>query len=155
MFLHDAQGWSQAAAGRGLAAALGLSAIGRLVAGRWSDRRRNRVAPLRVLALSGAAAAGVAGALAGGSGDVVVPVLLVALVLLWSWNGVAFAAAGELSGPAQAGAALGLLMTVLFAVGAVAPPLFGAIVEAGSWPAGLVSVTIAALGAWRVLAPLS
>ena len=155
VFLHDAQGWSQAAAGGGLAAALGLSAIGRLVAGRWSDRRGNRVAPLRVLALSGAAAAGVAGALAGSSGAVVVPVLLVALVLLWSWNGVAFAAAGELSGPAQAGAALGLLMTVLFAVGAVSPPLFGAIVEAGSWPAGLASVTIAALCAWRVLAPLS
>jgi len=155
VFLHDAQGWSQAAAGGGLAAALGLSAIGRLAAGRWSDRRRNRVAPLRGLALWGAAAAGVAGALAGSSGAVVVPVLLVALVLLWSWNGVAFAAAVELSGPAQAGAALGLLMTVLFAIGAVAPPLFGAIVEAGSWPAGLASVTIAALGAWRVLAPLS
>jgi hypothetical protein len=84
-----------------------------------------------------------------------VPVLLVALVLLWSWNGVAFAAAGELSGPQQAGAALGLLMTVLFSVGAVAPPLFGAIVEVGSWPAGLAAVAIAALGGWRVLEPLS
>jgi MFS family permease len=154
VFLHDAHGWSEAAAGGGLAAALGLSAIGRLVAGRWSDRRRDRVEPLRRLALSGAAAAAIAGALAGGSSGVVVPVLLLALVLLWSWNGVAFAAAGELSGPAQAGAALGLLTTVLFTVGAVAPPLFGAIVEAGSWPAALASVTIAALGAWRVLAPL-
>jgi sugar phosphate permease len=155
VFLHDAQGWSEAAAGGGLAAALGLSALGRLAAGRWSDRRRNRVAPLRLLALWGAAAAAIAGALADGPGAVVVPVLLLALVLLWSWNGVAFAAAGELSGPAQAGAALGLLMTVLFTVGAVAPAVFGAIVEAGSWPAALASVTIAALGAWRLLAPLS
>jgi hypothetical protein len=46
-------------------------------------------------------------------------------------------------------------MTVLFSVGAVAPPLFGAIVEAGSWPVGLAAVAAAALGGWRVLEPLS
>jgi len=54
----------------------------------------------------------------------------------------------------RAGAALGLLMTVLFATGAVGPPVFGAIVEAGSWPAGLGAVALAALAARRVLAPL-
>jgi MFS family permease len=155
VFLHDVHGWSEAAAGGALALALGLSAAGRLAAGRWSDRRRHRVAPLRSLALAGAAAAGLAAALADGPTVLVVPVLLVALVLLWSWNGVAFAAAGELSAPAQAGAALGLLMTVLFGVGAIAPPLFGAIVEAASWPAGLAAVAVAALGSWRVLAPLA
>jgi MFS family permease len=155
VFLHDVQGWSEGAAGGALALALVLSAAGRLAAGRWSDHRRHRVAPLRSLALAGAAAAALAAALANGPAALVVPVLLVALVLLWSWNGVAFAAAGELSAPAQAGAALGLLMTVLFSVGAIAPPLFGAIVEAGSWPAGLAAVAVAALGGWRVLEPLS
>jgi MFS family permease len=154
VFLHDRLGWSQAAAGAGLALALALSAAGRLAAGRWSDRRRHRVAPLRTIAIAGAGAAGAAALLALGPATVAVPVLLVALVTLWSWNGLAFAAAGELSGAAQAGAALGLMMTVLFTVGAVAPAIFGAAVEIGSWPAGLAAVALSALGAWRVLAPL-
>ncbi|MEA2267668.1 MAG: hypothetical protein QOC64_278 [Solirubrobacteraceae bacterium] len=154
VFLHDRLGWSQAAAGGGLAIALGLSAVGRLAAGRWSDRRRRRVMPLRALALAGAATAALAAPLAGAPAVLIVPLFLVALVLLWSWNGVAFAAAGELSAAGRTGAALGLLMTILFAVGAVAPAVFGAIVEAGSWPAGLAAVAVAALGAWRVLAPL-
>ena len=155
VFLHDRLGWSQAAAGAGLALALALSAAGRLAAGRWSDRRRHRVAPLRTIAIAGAGAAGAAALLALGPAAVAVPVLLVALVTLWSWNGLAFAAAGELSGAAQAGAALGLMMTVLFTVGAVAPAIFGAAVEIGSWPAGLAAVALSALGAWRVLAPLA
>jgi MFS family permease len=155
VFLHDVQGWSQAAAGGGLALALGLSAAGRLAAGRWSDRRRHRVVPLRALAIAGAAAAGAAALLADAPGALVVPVLLAALVVLWSWNGVAFAAAGELAAPGQAGAALGILMTVLFGVGALAPPLFGAVVEAGSWAAGLGVVALSALGGFVVLAPLA
>jgi MFS family permease len=155
VFLHDRLHWSQAAAGAALAAALGLSAAGRLAAGRWSDRRGHRVVPLRALALAGAGAAVLAAALTRAPAVVVVPVFLVALVLLWSWNGVAFAAAGELSAAGRAGAALGLLMTVLFATGAVAPAIFGALVELGSWPVGLGAVAAAALGAWRVLAPLA
>jgi MFS family permease len=155
VFLHDRLGWSQGAAGAGLALALALSAGGRLAAGRLSDRRRHRVAPLRTIAIAGSGAAGAAALLALGPAAVAVPVLLVALVTLWSWNGLAFAAAGELSGAAQAGAALGLMMTVLFTVGAVAPAIFGAIVEIGSWPAGLAAVAVSALGAWRVLAPLA
>jgi MFS family permease len=155
VFLHDRLGWSQGAAGAGLAVALGLSAAGRLAAGRWSDRRRHRVAPLRTIAVAGAGSAGAAAVLALGPAAVALPVMLVALVTLWSWNGLAFAAAGELSGPAQAGAALGLLMTVLFTVGAVAPTIFGAIVEIGSWPAGLAAVAVSALGAWGLLAPLA
>ncbi|MEA2248325.1 MAG: hypothetical protein QOH46_2854 [Solirubrobacteraceae bacterium] len=154
VFLHDRLGWSQGAAGAGLALALGLSAAGRLAAGRWSDRRRHRVAPLRTIAVAGAGAAGAAAVLALGPAAVAVPVLLIALVTLWSWNGLAFAAAGELSGAARAGAALGLMMTVLFTAGAAAPTIFGAIVEVGSWPAGLAAVAVSALGAWRVLAPL-
>jgi sugar phosphate permease len=154
VFLHDRLGWSQGAAGAGLAVGLGLSAAGRLAAGRWSDRRRHRVAPLRSIAMAGAATAGAAALLTLGPAAVAAPVLLVTLVLVWSWNGLAFAAAGEISGPAQAGAALGLLTTVLFGVGAIAPTVFGAIVEAGSWPAGMAAVVVATLAAWRVLAPL-
>ena len=154
VFLHDVLDWSQTAAGGALALALGLSAAGRLAAGRWSDRRRHRVAPLRGLALAGFVATGLAAVLAGAPAALVAPVLLAALVTLWSWNGVAFAAAGELYGPAQAGAALGVLMTVLFAVGAVSPTIFGAIVEVGSWRAGLAAVALAALGGRYVLKPL-
>jgi hypothetical protein len=116
---------------------------------------RRRVAPLRSLALAGAVAAALAAALAAGPEALAAPAFLVALVVLWSWNGVAFAAAGELATPGRAGAALGLLMTVLFGTGAIAPPLFGAIVEAGSWPAGLAAVAVAALAGRRVLAPLA
>jgi hypothetical protein len=76
-------------------------------------------------------------------------------VILWSWNGVAFAAAGELAAPAQAGAALGILMTVLFATGAIAPTVFGTVVDAGSWAAGLGVVAVSALGGFVVLAPLA
>ncbi len=155
VFLTEELRWSQTAAGGAFALALALSAVGRPWAGRWSDRRGHRVDPLRTIALAGAVAGGLSAALVGAAGWLVVPVLLFALVMLWSWNGLLFAAAGEFSGPAQAGAALGLLGTVFFAAGAAGPPLLGAVIDAGSWRAGLAAAALTALAGWHVLAPLA
>jgi sugar phosphate permease len=150
----EALGWSAAGVGTVLSVALGLSAVGRIGVGHWSDRLGRRVAPLRALALAGGLAAAAAAALASGAGALAALVLLGAVAVLWSWNGLAFAVAGELSGPARAGAALGLLITVLFTVGAAAPTVVGVAVDHGSWPAGFALVALAAAGGWWILGPL-
>ncbi len=155
VFLTEELGWSQVAAGAAFALALAVSAVGRPWAGRWSDRRGQRVDPLRTIALAGGLAGAMGAALAGGGGSLVVPVLLFSLVMLWSWNGLLFAAAGEFSGPAQTGAALGLLGTVFFAAGAAGPPVLGAVIDLGSWRAGFAAAALTALAGWWVLAPLS
>ena len=150
----ESLGWTAAGAGAVLSLVYGLSAVGRIGVGRWSDRGGGRVGPLRALAMAGGVGAAAAAALALGAGLAAALALLAALVALWSWNGLAFAVAGELSGPARAGAALGLLITVIFSVGAAAPSVAGVAVERGSWSAGFALVGLAALGGWWILRPL-
>ncbi len=133
LFLHQARGVSARSAAVVLALMQLLGGVARIAAGRWSDRSGRRVRPLRVLALALAVAMGVAAALVEAPLAVVVPALVAAGVLGFSWNGLSFTAAAERAGRGRTGAALGFQQTALAITSAAAPPAFAAVVEAGSW----------------------
>ena len=98
-------------------------------AGRWSDRTRTRIAPLRAVGLALATATVVAAALVDAPLAVLIPALIVDGVLGFSWNGLSFTAAAERAGAARSGAALGFQQTTLAVVGAIVPPAFAALVD--------------------------
>jgi predicted MFS family arabinose efflux permease len=134
LFLHDERDVAATTAAGFLALLQVGGALGRLAAGRWSDRSGRRM-PL-ILAIAGASAVCLAlsALLADGVPVwVTVTVLLVAGVLSMSWNGLSLNVSAEMTGRAQAGVALGLLTTVVAVAGALMPPLFGVLVEAVGW----------------------
>ncbi len=113
LFLHLHRGLSTHAAAAVLAVTNLLGIGARIGAGRWSDRMRARVAPLRLVGLALAVSMVVTAALVDAPLAVLVPALIVATVLGLSWNGLAFTAAAERAGAVRAGAALGFQQTTL------------------------------------------
>jgi sugar phosphate permease len=133
LFLHGQRGLSTAEAAGVFAVIQALGAVARIVTGRWSDRLRARIAPLRRLALGLTVSLAAAAALLSAQLPILLPVFVVAGALSLSWNGLSFTAAAELAGRRRAGAALGFQQTALAITSAIAPPAFAAVVEAGSW----------------------
>jgi MFS family permease len=129
-------------------------AAARIVAGRWSDRRQERVAPVRWLGLASSALLLMAALISTAPTAVLLPVLLAAGVLAMSWNGLSFTAAAEMSGRDRAGTSIGVQNTVLSAAGVLAPIGFAAVVTATSWPAAWVLLTLSQLAGVLVLGPL-
>jgi sugar phosphate permease len=154
LFLHDARDLTAAAAAAALAAVQLVGAAMRIVAGRRSDREGLRIAPMRRMAARNAALLAVLAAVAAGPSAVLYPVLGFAAVATMTWNGLAFTAAAEISGLARAGTAMSLQNTIISIGGALAPPVFGLLVEATSWTAAFGVLAVAPLAAFLVLAPL-
>jgi MFS family permease len=92
--------------------------------------------------------------LATGPGALLYPLLILAAVATMTWNGLAFTAAAEISGRARAGTAMSLQNTIISVGGALAPPVFGVLVEATSWTTSFAVLALAPLAAFLVLAPL-
>jgi sugar phosphate permease len=136
LFLHDQRGLSTGAAAAVLAAAQAVAIGLRIGAGRWSDRARARVGPLRLLGFAIAGAVALSAALLSAPLVMLLPSLVVSAALAMSWNGLAFTAAAELAGRARSGTALGFQQTSLSIAGAVAPIAFAAVVDAASWRTG-------------------
>jgi MFS family permease len=154
LFLHDRRGLGPGTAA-GVLAAIQLCGIAaRIGAGRWSDVAGNRIAPLRSIAFASAVLTFVTALLVGAPLWLLVPALVVTGVLAMSGNGLAFAAATEIAGRARSGAAIGLQQTVLNAVGAAYPPLFGVLVAATSWRWGFASIAVLPLAGRHVLRAL-
>jgi sugar phosphate permease len=154
LYLFSERGWSATEA----AVALGVvqlgGAVARVAAGRWSDKRDERIEPFRRLA-GGAGALLLAGAaLAGAPGALLVPVLMAGGVLAMSWNGLSFTAAAEISGGAQAGRAMGLQNTLMRFAGAAVPVGMGVLAAHGSWQAAFVVMGLAPLAGRALLGPL-
>jgi len=133
LFLHGERGLSTAEAAGVFALIQALGAVARIVTGRWSDRLKARIAPLRRLALGLSVSLATAAALLTAPLPILIPVFVAAGALSLSWNGLSFTAAAELAGRRRAGAALGFQQTALAITSAAAPPAFAAVVEAGSW----------------------
>ncbi|MEA2269537.1 MAG: hypothetical protein QOD55_2144 [Solirubrobacteraceae bacterium] len=154
LFLHDARGLSAAAAAAWLAAVQLIGAGARIVAGRRSDREGLRIAPMRRIAARNFVLLGLVAALATAPALLLYPVLLVAAVTTMTWNGLAFTAAAEISGRAQAGTAMSFQNTIIAVGGALAPSAFGAVVDATSWTGAFALLAVAPLVAFWVLRPL-
>ncbi|HET6658096.1 MAG TPA: MFS transporter [Gaiellaceae bacterium] len=133
LFLHAERGLSTAEAAAVFAVIQALGAAARILTGRWSDRLKARIAPLRKLALGLTVTLAAAAALLSAPLALLLPVFVAAGALSLSWNGLSFTAAAELAGRRRAGAALGFQQTALAITSAAAPPAFAAVVEAGSW----------------------
>ncbi len=154
LFLHDHRGLSPGAAGAVLAVMQALAIAGRITAGRWSDVRASRLAPLRAIALVVGGLVIVTTVLLDAPLPVLIPVLVVTGALAMSWNSLSFAAALELAGRGRSGSAIGLQQTILNLPSTTYPGLFGALVAATSWHVGFAVVALFPLVGWRVLRAL-
>jgi sugar phosphate permease len=154
LFLHDHRGLSPGAAGAVLAVMQALAIAGRISAGRWSDVRASRLAPLRAIALVVGGLIVVTTLLLDAPLPVLIPVLVVTGALAMSWNSLSFAAALELAGRGRSGSAIGLQQTILNLPSTTYPGLFGALVAATSWHVGFAVVALFPLVGWRVLRAL-
>jgi sugar phosphate permease len=151
LFLHDSRGVSTTAGAAALAVTQALGGVARIAAGRWSDRRRERVAPLLRLGLLLALTAATAALLVGASLWLLLPALVAAGTFSLSWNGLSFTAAAEIAGRHRAGAAIGLQQSFL-AVGSIVTPIaFAAIVHASSWRTAFVLAALSPLVGYRLL----
>lgn len=154
LYLHEQRGWSTAAAAGALAAVQAGGAVARVVAGAWSDRVRDRLGPLRAMALAAGVLLAASAALLPAPTGLGVGLLIVAGVVAMAGNGVSFAAAAEMAGPARVGTALGLQNTLLFGAVVIAPPAFGALVGPLTWPGAFAATAACPLVGWWLLAPL-
>ena len=155
LFLHDRRGASTAVAASALAATQVLGGASRIAAGRWSDRLRTRVVPLRKVALALAVSLGAVAALVRAPLPILVPALVLAGAFGLSWNGLSFTAAAEAAGRARSGAALGLQQTFLSGGSIVAPIAFGTLVHYGSWRLAFALAAVSPLVGYAVLSPLA
>jgi len=154
LYLHDRRGMSPGAAGAVLAVMQALAVAGRISAGRWSDIRASRLAPLRAIALTVGGLVVLLTVLLDAPLPVLIPVLVVTGALAMSWNSLSFAAAIELAGRGRSGSAIGLQQTLLNVPSTTYPGLFGALVAATSWHVGFAAVAVFPLVGWRVLRAL-
>jgi MFS family permease len=133
---------------------LGGSAA-RVVLGRFSDRIGSRIRPIRWIALAVAAAILVAAAGADMPLLFLVPTLVLATVLSMSSIGLAYTVTAEIAGLDQAGAAIGLEITLFATTGTLAPVAFGLLVTLSGWHGALGVIAVLAAAGWLVLRRLS
>lgn len=155
LFLVDEHGFSEQRAALVLAGGQVLGAVFRIGGGRWSDRMRMRIVPLRRAGIALAAAMLVTASLTGGPVGLLVPAVVLAGGLSMAWNGLSFTAAAELAGAVRTGAAIGFQQTVLGASGVVAPIVFAATVSSGSWAFAFALAGVVTVAGWWLLGALS
>jgi sugar phosphate permease len=155
LFLHDQRGVSTTAGAAALAVTQALGGVTRIGAGRWSDRRRDRMVPLLRLGLLLALSATGASLLVGASLWFLLPALVAAGTFSLSWNGLSFTAAAEIAGRRRAGAAIGLQQTFLAFGSIVTPIAFATIVHASSWRTAFVLAALSPLVGYALLSPLA
>ena len=155
LFLHEARDVSEVAAGLVLAGIQVGGIFLRIGTGWWSDRLGRRLGPLRRAAASVAVAWIVAPAAFAVPLVLLVPILLVAGSLAFSWNGLSFNAAAEYGERGRAGTAIALQQTALFASAALVSPAFGWLAGATSWQVAYLVVALGPVAAWWLLRPLA
>lgn len=123
-------------------------AVGRLLAGHWSDRADSRTRPLRAVAIAMAVGALILGLAVTGPLPLLIGTLIAEGALVICWNGLAYTAAGELAPASQRGTALAFQNTGNFVAASATPPAAGLFVqEAGYGPALALLVLPAATAA--------
>jgi MFS family permease len=134
VWLISDRGWSPASAGALVTFAQVLGALGRVAAGRWSDRVGSRLKPIRTIALAAAIAMALLALTDQLGSPLSIAVMIVASVITVSDNGLAFTAIAEIAGPFWSGRALGTQNTSQLLTAGIAPPIFGALISAAGYP---------------------
>jgi sugar phosphate permease len=154
VFLADAAGVGAPAAGRVLAAMQLGGVTVRIAVGRWSDRRRHRIRPMYLIALTLMVISMAMGLLTHAGATVLLPSVVIAGAIAMGWNALSFTAAAEVSGQGGSGTALGVQQTALGLWAFLAAPAFGAMVAVTSWAAGFLAIAASAAVSAVVLRPL-
>lgn len=155
LFLHDARGFSTREAAAVLAASQVLAAAARIGAGRWSDRLRARIIPLRRVGVASFATVALVAVVADAPTWLLVPLIALAGAVSMAWNGLSFTAAAELAGRARSGAAIGVQQTMLALAGVGIPVAFAATVSAVSWRTAFALAAVFPLAGVWLLRPLA
>ncbi len=127
-YLISVRQWDATSAAQVIAGAQFAGAGGRLLCGRWSDRVGSRVGPMRRLAAVNGTVMALLAVAVQAENVLAGPLLVAALVVSMSGNGLAFTAVSELAGSSWAGRALGAQNTGQHAVGAATPAAIGALI---------------------------
>lgn len=132
-YLVSQRHWDSAVAGRWIFGFQAAGAVGRVVAGVWSDRVRSRLVPMRQLAAASAALMVLIalGALAD-SGWIVVGFALGAVVTVAD-NGLGYTAVAEVAGAEWSGRALGVQNTAQNVAAIASAPMLAAIIGDSRW----------------------
>lgn len=148
VLLVDVRGWSPVHAGQLIAVAQGLGAVSRIVVGRWSDRIGERLRPMRRLAVVTSAVVAATALTTAFPSPLTAVLLVVAIALTASTNGLSFTSTAELAGPAWSGRALGVHNTGQNLTAAVVPPAMAAIISATAyWPGFALAAATAGVSA--------
>ncbi|MCZ8378351.1 MFS transporter [Mycobacterium sp. CPCC 205372] len=139
--------WSAASAGVVVVVAQVLGALGRVVAGHWSDYIGARLRPIRTIAVAAALAMVVLG-LTDHLGSIVsVTIVLIASMITVTDNGLAYVAIAERAGPYWSGRAIGVHYTGQMVTMAGIPPAFGALIAVAGYPLAFAASALFALAA--------
>jgi len=142
VWLMTDRGWSAGSAGALVTVAQVLGALGRVAAGRWSDRGGSRLRPIRTIAAAAALTMGLLALTDHWSSPASVAVMVVASVVTVSDNGLAFTAIAEIAGPFWSGRALGTQNTSQLLTAGIAPPLFGALIGVAGYAAAFAACAV-------------
>jgi nitrate/nitrite transporter NarK len=154
VLLVDVRGWSPVHAGQLIAAAQGLGAVSRILVGRWSDRVGNRLRPMRQLAVVTAAVVAAAALTTAFPSPLTAVLLVTAIAITSSTNGLSFTSTAEHAGAAWSGRALGVHNTGQNLTAAVVPPLMGAVISATAyWPGFALAAATACASAALIPVP--
>lgn len=138
VWLMTEHGWSPAAAGVLVTVSQILGALGRIAAGRWSDKMGARLRPIRIIAAAAAVSMMLLALTDALDASWSIAVLIAASVLTVSDNGLAFTAIAEIAGPFWSGRALGAQNTSQLLMTGLTPPVFGALIGTAGYPVAFV-----------------
>jgi MFS family permease len=147
VWLMADRGWSAPSAGALVTAAQVLGALGRVAAGRWSDRVGSRLRPIRTIALAAAIAMALLALTDQLRSPLSIAVMIAASVITVSDNGLAFTAIAEIAGPFWSGRALGTQNTSQLLTAGIAPPLFGGLIASAGYPLAFAACALFPLAA--------
>lgn len=134
VWLMRAHSWSTASAGVLVSASQLLGALGRVAAGRWSDRVGSRMRPIRTIAVGAAVVMAVLALTDHLGSPLAVPIMVVASVITVLDNGLAFTAIPEFAGPYWSGRAMGAQNTTQRLTAGAGPPVFGELIDTSGYP---------------------
>jgi MFS family permease len=139
--------WSVESAGALVTISQLAGALGRIVAGRWSDRVGSRLRPARTIAIAGALVLMTLAFADHLGSSLAVALMVAASVIAVLDNGLESTAITEYAGPFWSGRALGAQNTFQRLAAAGAAPVFGALITAAGYP-----LTFAVCGLFPLLA---
>jgi MFS family permease len=134
VWLMNDHRWSVAAAGGLVTLSQLLGAVGRIAAGRWSDRVGSRMRPVRVVAVAAAATLFLLAVADHLNSRYEVPLMITISVIAVLDNGLEATAITEFAGPFWSGRALGIQNTTQRVAAAAGAPLFGILITAAKYP---------------------